>query len=169
MEYISSDTNVWIDFNKISRLDLPFRLKCQYIMFDEAIERELVYPAEMKEKLKEYGLLGVSITVEELFYADELASKYRKLSKYDRIALAIAKERNIILLTGDNPLRNAAKQEGVTVMGTLGLLDRLLAESRINDLEYIHCLKELKSMLGKGIRLPEDAIDERLGKESGVN
>lgn len=52
MEYVSSDTNVWIDFCIIDRSELPFCL-------------------------------------------------------HDRIALAIAKERDIILLTGDGELRKA--------------------------------------------------------------
>ena len=33
MEYISSDTNVWIDFNIISRMNLPFLLPYTYIMY----------------------------------------------------------------------------------------------------------------------------------------
>lgn len=41
------------------------------------------------------------------------------------LALAIAKCRRIILLTGDWALRKAAKEEGVSVMGTIGILDRL--------------------------------------------
>lgn len=39
MKYISSDTNVWIDFYKISKTQLPFRMSCKYIMFHEAIEK----------------------------------------------------------------------------------------------------------------------------------
>ena len=29
MEFISSDTNVWVDFRVISRIELPFRLLCR--------------------------------------------------------------------------------------------------------------------------------------------
>lgn len=43
MEYISSDTNVWIDFSVISRLDLPFLLPYTYIMYTESIENESYY------------------------------------------------------------------------------------------------------------------------------
>ena len=63
-------------------------------MFKEAIERELVYPTELKSKLLELGLKGVEITADELFYADDLSSKYRRLSVFDRIAIAIAKKRH---------------------------------------------------------------------------
>lgn len=37
MEYISSDTNVWIDFNIISRMNLPFLLPYTYIMYTESM------------------------------------------------------------------------------------------------------------------------------------
>lgn len=79
MKYISSDTNVWIDFYKISKTQLPFRMSCKYIMFHEAIEKELLYPKDLKSQLIDGGLLGVEITTEELFYADELSKKYRKV------------------------------------------------------------------------------------------
>ncbi len=162
MEYISSDTNVWIDFYRISKIQFPFRLNCSYIMFNEAIDKELLYPGELRSQLIDGGLIGVEITTDELFYADELSEKYRKLSVYDRIALSIAKKRGITLLTGDNALRKAAILENVNVMGTIGLLDRLLNEECIDRIEYRDCFLQLKKMLGKGIRLPEEEIDARL-------
>lgn len=67
MEYISSDTNVWIDFNTIDELDLPFKLNVTYIMYEEAIDNELLQPSWFKDKLIELGLVGVDITVEEFF------------------------------------------------------------------------------------------------------
>ena len=42
MEYISSDTNVWIDFQEIGKLELPFRLPYVYLMNDEAVMNYLV-------------------------------------------------------------------------------------------------------------------------------
>ena len=131
-------------------------------MFQEAIEKELLYPEDLKSQLVELGLLGVDITTEELFYADEISSKHRKLSVYDSIALAIAKKRGIVLLTGDNALRKAAISENVITFGTLGLLDRLLKENCIKKKEYHDCLLQLKKLLGNGIRLPEKEIDIRL-------
>ena len=44
MEYISSDTNVWIDFMAIDKLELPFLLPCTYIMSDDAVNDELLSP-----------------------------------------------------------------------------------------------------------------------------
>ena len=160
MEYISSDTNVWLDFNAISRIDLPFRLDCKYIMYKEALRKEIITPPKLLLDLQRLGLEGVNLTIEEFYYAQELSTNYKKLSGYDRTALAIAKYRNIPLLTGDGPLRNAAKKEGVQVFGTIGLLDKLYEGKYINKLEYKFCLESLLSHEER--RLPVDELQKRL-------
>ena len=160
MEYISSDTNIWLDFSTISRIDLPFRLPCTYIMYKEALRKEIISPSELLDGLQKRGLIGVDLTIEEFFYADELSKKYVKLSGYDRTALAVAKFRNIPLLTGDNPLRRAAEKEGVEVFGTIGLLDKLYDGDYINKLEYQFCLENL--LEHKERRLPAEELQKRI-------
>ena len=160
MEFISSDTNIWLDFNTISRTDLPFRLPCTYIMYKEALRKEIICPPELLDRLQKSGLIGVDLTIDEFFYADELSKKYVKLSGYDRTALAVAKYRKIPLLTGDNPLRKAAVKEGVEVFGTIGLLDRLYEGEYINKLEYRFCLDSF--LEHKERRLPTDELQKRI-------
>ena len=116
MEYISSDTNIWLDFAVIDRLDLPFRLPYVYLMDSDAIEDELL---NQSDRLVKKGLQKTELTEEEFLLAEALTSKYTKPSLYDCIALAIAKVRGITLLTGDGPLRKAAREEGVQVIGTI--------------------------------------------------
>ena len=113
MEYISSDTNVWIDFSVIGHIELPFRLPYTYIMDVDAIDDELLSPTGLRDKLLQCGLVGVELTTEEFELAEEFGPRYPRLSIYDRIALAIAKVRKIVLLTGDGALRKAAKCEKV--------------------------------------------------------
>ena len=45
MQYISSDTNVWIDFVTIQKTEIPFRLPYTYIMSKDAVEDELLQKA----------------------------------------------------------------------------------------------------------------------------
>ena len=162
MEFISSDTNVWIDFRVIARLRLPFRLPYTYIMYKETITSELLTPAGFQEELTAAGLVGVDITIEEFMLVESWGNRYPKLSTQDRIALAIAKERKIHLLTGDMALRKAAEQEGVPVLGTIGILDQLLEGRYIDQDEYVYCLSELLKHNGGEIRLPAAELRKRM-------
>ena len=164
MEYISSDTNVWIDFSIIQKLNLPFKLPYTYIMNEDAISDELLSPPGLGERLKAYGLKAVEISDLEFDLAQSYGEKYLKLSIYDRIALSIAKNRNITLLTGDGSLRKACKKEGVPVIGTLGIFDQLLTLEMISNQEYKDCLQRLQQQNGGTIRLPSAEIDSRLEK-----
>lgn len=166
MDYISSDTNVWIDFAEIKKLHLPFSLPYVYLMNDEAIEDELINPPGLSHELLQLGLQKAELTEEEFFLAGELASKYAKPSVYDCIALAIAKVRGIILLTGDGPLRKAAVAEGVTVIGTIGLLDQMYNGKYINSTEYKECIQRLIEKNGGKVRLPKHELEIRLNNFS---
>lgn len=162
MEYISSDTNVWIDFFVIGRTDIPFHLPYTFIMNCDAINDELLSPSGLREKLLQCGLVSVELTIEEFGLAEELGPRYPQLTIYDRIALAIAIARKITLLTGDSALRKVAKHENVNVLGTIGILDQLFDGSYIDESEYEYCLKELERYNGQEVRLPKSEINSRL-------
>ena len=115
MEYISSDTNVWLDFVAIEKLSLPFQLPYIYLMNDETVEDELLSPPGLSDELLQLGLQKTELTEEEFYLAEALTAKYTKPSVYDCIALAIAKVRGLTLLTGDGPLRKAAAHGGQRV------------------------------------------------------
>ena len=162
MEYISSDTNVWLDFAMINKLEIPFRLPYTYIMNEDAIADELLSPKELRENLVELGLRAVELSEEEFYLAEEYNAKYTKPSLYDCVALAIAKVRGITLMTGDGPLRKAAEQENVSVIGTIGVLDQLYEGQYIEKEEYVDCLKKLLKNNGQKIRLPEKELQKRV-------
>lgn len=164
MVFISSDTNMWIDFAIIDRLSLPFKLPYIYLMNEDAVSNELLQPEGLGEKLTGLGLQAVSMTEEEFYLAEKLIEKYRKPSSYDCIALAIAKCRKIVLLTGDGALRKAAIQEGVEVIGSIKVLDLLFENTLIDSSEYLYCLEEFKRHNGEKIRLPVVALQERIDK-----
>lgn len=164
MEYISSDTNVWLDFVEIERLNLPFRLPYVYLMNDETVDDELLSPPGLSGELLQLGLQKTELTEDEFFLAEELASRYAKPSVYDCIALAIAKIRGLTLLTGDGPLRKAAIAEGVMVIGTIGILDQLHSGKYIEDEEYAECIQKLLEKNGGKVRLPKHELEIRLQK-----
>lgn len=162
MQFVSSDTNVWMDFFAIRQMRLPFRLPYIYIMNADAIADELISPPDIGERLILYGLVAVEITTEEFLLAQEYEARYRRLSKYDRTALAIAKARGIKLLTGDKALRRAAESECVETIGTIWILDQLLEQEKITKDEYILCLQGLAENNGGIVRLPIAEINLRL-------
>ena len=164
MELISSDTNIWIDFVTINQLALPFLLDFTYLMNEDAIEDELLQPKDLKDNLISLGLKKTELTIEEFRLSEEYGSKYKRLSVYDRIALAIAKKRNIKILLGDMALRIAAEKENVKCIGTLGILDLLLAYELIPIEKYKECLELLEKNNGSKIRLPKDKIANRYNK-----
>lgn len=161
-DLISSDTNVWIDFGAIDAVELPFRLPFTYIMWTDALNDEVRSPKGLRGKLLSAGLLPVQVTVEEFFLADSYGDRYAGLSVYDTVALAIAKSREIVLMTGDGRPRRAASKEGVEVMGTIGVLDRLLSSGLLTHDEYRACISLLLNANGGIVRLPQDELQRRL-------
>lgn len=164
MEYISSDTNVWIDYMAIDKLELPFRLPLIYLMNIDAIEDELLSPEGMREKLLRLGLQPTELTEDEFYYGLKMAEANPKLSEYDCSALAIAKYRGLVLMTGDAALRKVALSEGISVMGTIGLLDKLYEDEKITSEEYRECLLLLIKVNGREVRLPYTELQNRLNR-----
>lgn len=162
MQYISSDTNVWVDFAQIHRLALPFRLDLIYCMSTDTVEDELLEPPNIREQLLSLGLVSIEINEAEFEIAVQLGKVYKKLSFYDLLALAIAKHRGFILLSGDGALRRAASKEGVEVRGTLWILDQLKATAKITVEEYHAALLDLQNDTSGRIRLPREEIHKRL-------
>jgi predicted nucleic acid-binding protein len=162
MKCVCSDTNVWIDFSIIDKVNLPFRLPYTYIMNADALDDELLFSDDLRTMLLMNGLVCTHLSYEEFVLAEMLGPRYPRLSTYDRIALAMAKIRGIYLLTGDGALRKAAKNESVQVIGTLGILDQLLLAKHISEQEYKLCLGRLQAHNGKEVRLPSNEIAVRL-------
>lgn len=133
-------------------------------MDGDAIEDELLNPPNIGSDLIKMGLQATELSEEEFFLAEDLSDKYSKPSTYDCIALAIAKMRGLTLLTGDGPLRKAAKAEGVQVMGTIGILDQLVKGMYIDLDEFQYCIQELLKHNGRKVRLPEKELKKRLKK-----
>ena len=162
MTFISSDTNIWIDFFTIEELDLPFLLPNTYLISSDTLADELLEPADFGQRLIRLGLVTVEISDSEYLLVMEYADKYIQLSYYDRVALAIAKVRSIPLLTGDGPMRKAAIREGIEVMGTLRITDDLLKNELIDREHYLAILLKLKKENGKKVRLPGAEIEKRI-------
>lgn len=163
--FISSDTNIWIDFFEIRHIDHPFLLEYDFYLSSAAYEDELIKSDELREKLLESGLRLADVTDDEFLTAQAFRSHYPKLSLYDALALSIAKSRSWTLLTGDRPLRNAAEHEGVGCHGVIWIYDELLRQNKIGADAYHNAMRDLLTAVQEGrCRLPVDELLKRVGR-----
>ena len=153
---------MWIDFYEIGHIDHPFRLDFQYFISSVTFRDEFLKSQDMRNDLVKYGLQLTDVTVEEFTDALKYKDCYPQLSVYDTFALAIAKRRNWVLLTGDRPLRNAANKEGIEYHGVIWIYDQLKAQGKMVEAEYSAVIDDLIVAVNSGrCRLPMDELVKR--------
>ena len=81
----------------------------------------------------------------------------RQLGLGERSAIAVAVQRGALLATDDAAARRIARQQGVVVTGTLGLLALAV---RQNVLTLAEGNELLEAMIGQGYRSPLGNLDE---------
>jgi predicted nucleic acid-binding protein len=100
-----------------------FRLDYEFAVPDVLYETELKVNHSNLPKL---GLGRLELQPESVAYTVELGAKYRKPGRIDLMALALAKQEQCRLLTGDQALREASGAEGIEVVGTIWLVGEML-------------------------------------------
>jgi rRNA-processing protein FCF1 len=155
------DTNVLIDFYRGEVLEALLALPFTFLVPD-VIVAELEVPDG--RQLLARGLQSASLTGEQVAVVMDLASLYRAPSINDLFALVLARTRAAMLLTGDSALRELAESEGITVHGTLWLLDELV---RLAILNPEQAAEGLARMLARGSRLPERECRLRIERWRG--
>ena len=128
------DTNTIIDLHCGNLLRFVFRLPCTFLITDLIVHelRNLPFHA-----LSTMGLLVESLSSEEIVEISAMMERYDKPSYEDLSVLVLAKSKKTILITGDEPLRHAASDNGVTCLGTCWLIDYLANQSLISFSEAI--------------------------------
>jgi len=141
MVFVSVDTNIWISLKRLGAIADVFRLDYRFLMEKNAARDELLSPVGLLQEVRSLGLVETDLDDEELKFVFHCQARnvYCRLSTYDLFALSIAKKRNILLLTGDGPLRKAAAEEGVPHHGLLWVIaelarNEIISEQRENDL-----------------------------------
>lgn len=156
MQVLISDANVLIDLEEGLLLDqifaLPFVFKIPDVLFVEEL-------SEQHSHLLALGLQLGELTGDSLMHVFALTQQYPKPSRNDCLALALAKQENCPLLTGDRSLWKAAEAEDVEVHGTLWLVERLLEHDIINK-PQAHAAYERMEQHGR--RLPWAEAHQRI-------
>ena len=158
MHVLVSDTSVLIDLEQGSLLEASFRLPVQFAVPDLLYEREL-------KNWRGDELIRLGLAVEELdgdavTRALAYRQRVRALSLADCFALALARTRSWILLSGDRALRRLAEHEGVECHGVLWVVDEMHAAAAATAQELYEGLTKISRH--PRCRLPKAEISRRL-------
>jgi predicted nucleic acid-binding protein len=156
MQVLISDANILIDLEEGLLLDqifaLPFVFKIPDVLFVEEL-------SEQHGHLLELGLQLGELREDFMQEVFQLTQTYSQPSRNDCFALALAKQENCPLVTGDRNLRRAAEAEEVDVYGTLWLVERLLEHSIINKTQAHVAYERMEQ---RGRRLPWAEAHQRI-------
>ncbi|WP_374262381.1 PIN domain-containing protein [Zoogloea sp.] len=151
MRLLISDANILIDMESGALMETLFRLPMQFGIPD------LLYYEEIEPGSPELEALGLQIMEvrgDFVAYAQQLPGRYNhqlparhgaKPSHNDYLALALAKQEDCTLLTGDTNLRLVADSEQVAVMGTIGLLCAMIEHQLLTVDAALLVLDRMKS------------------------
>lgn len=151
-----SDANVIIDMEVGGLLKQMFRLDCEFAVPDVLYEEEL---KENHANLPRLGIKQLELQPASVEYAVELGTKYRKPGRVDLLALALARQEQCRLLTGDQALREAGQAEGVEVVGTIWLVGEMLRDKIITRKDARSAYNKMKE---SGRRLPWAETDRQM-------
>ena len=152
-----TDANIWIDLHNADLLDAAFELGYTW-RTPNIVVRDEVLTVD-RDLLVDLGLDVRTLSGEELNRILALNGRYPNPSPKDLSVLVVADEDDGIVISGDGPLRDAAKNEDMTFHGVLWILDRLVDEEIITE---PRAAAALNAMLQQGARLPEDPVENRL-------
>lgn len=158
MQVLISDANILLDLEVAQITELIFELPYVFKTPD------ILYETELKAQhshLISFGLVCASLTAESMRLAYQLNQQYQQPSLNDVFALALAKQENCPLLTGDRQLRKSAENEAVIVKGTLWLIEQLVIHQQLSKAQANIAYDEMEK---QGRRLPFKLARERLSE-----
>jgi predicted nucleic acid-binding protein len=153
---VVSDANILIDFEEGGLVEPIFQLGIVLAVPDVIWAEE---PETRHARLRARGLSVLGLEAAAIDDTLSLARRYRRPSRNDLMALALARQEACSLLTGDTHLRNAAKAEGVEVHGTLWLARELLSARLVSPAAMRTAFTVMRD---RGRRLPWPLVDELL-------
>jgi predicted nucleic acid-binding protein len=151
-----SDANVIIDMEVGGLIKQMFRLDYEFVVPDVLYEEEL---KENHSNLPKLGLKRRELQAAAVEYTVALGTKYPKPGRIDLMALALAKQEQCRLLTGDQALREAGRAEGLEVVGTIWLVGEMLRAKIIDKKDARAAYNKMKA---SDRRLPWAEVEKQL-------
>lgn len=158
MIILVSDTSILIDLERGGLLEAAFSCGLTMIVPDLLYEREL--EPENGALLRTLGLGVVSLTPDEVSFAQKLRTERKALSLPDCFALSCATRPDHALVTGDKALRAEAKARLGEVYGLLWILDQMASSGNVTKTLLQEGLNRISSH--PRCRLPVAEVRARL-------
>lgn len=158
MIILVSDTSILIDLERGGLLEAVFACGLTMVVPDLLYEREL--ESENGPLLRTLGLGVVSLTPDEVGFAQQLRAERKALSLPDCFALSCATRPDHALVTGDKILRNEAVARLGTVYGLLWILDQMAISGSVATTILYEGLARISSH--PRCRLPDSEVRARL-------
>lgn len=155
LAYIS-DANILIDVEVGGLLAPMFSLGYPFAVPDVLYFEEL---AEQHAHWQDMGLQVKSLPAQGVDRVQALSQKYKRPSRNDLFALALAEHAQCPLLTGDAALRSAAEAEHIEVKGTIWLVTEMVRQQCITVAVARAAYKQMQE---QGRRLPWDVAEINL-------
>lgn len=164
MKVVVNDANILIDLIDVGLLELFFQLEFEMNIADSVVNEfenendiKRLNMFTKKGKLKQHSFESDAIA-EIIGYRNRYSSR---LSFPDSSCIYLARNLSATLLTGDRPLTNAARENDITVHGTLWVFDQLINAGLMNH--KTACIK-LTELMSINRRLPVSECKKRLSR-----
>lgn len=160
---VISDANILIDMETGGLLAPMFRLAYRFAVPDVLYEEEL---REHHPRVIRLGLGKMELRAEGVAYVGRLSAEAtrRGIGRNDLFALALSRQEDCMLLTGDARLRTLAEEEGRYVHGTIWLVTELVRAGRIRLPRARRAFEEMRAA---SRRLPWAEVEAQLRELEG--
>lgn len=154
-----SDANIIIDIVAGELVEAMFSLEYEFATPDILYAEEL---ADQHPEILQTGLTALELTPESIIQADTYFQENRtsRVSVNDCLALSLAQQEKCTLLTGDSKLKQLAIIKGISVRGTLWLVETMFNNGLITAID---AESSYQKMIDDGSRLPVKEIQIQLG------
>jgi predicted nucleic acid-binding protein len=151
------DSSVYIDLNWAGIIPAFVLLPLEIIMVD-LVRREATRPDDVSEAEK-IGIRTLSGRQIAEVYGLRQQRWTSGLSLNDLLSFVLAKDEGSMLLANDQTLRGFAESRGVSVHGSLWVLDELLTNELLTVVEAADALEVMRA---HGARFPNSECERRL-------
>lgn len=133
-QMIITDTNIITDLDVAEILD-------EYISLDNVYISDMIKNDEINSKTGNVPLINkfkvVDSSINQLMNVIELQQHEHKLSMMDLLNYVIAKDKNFIIATGDNKLKEYCEHNNIKVIRTLYIIKEMKETNVISKIKHL--------------------------------